>query len=136
MTFTPARIPITGITNANPAVVTTGVNHDYFTGYVVRLHVPQPYGMTQLNQQALSITVLTPTTFSLQYTQVPVAKNVDSRNFYPFVLATGTQFPAETLAMGAGPTPLHATPTAILNNTCVTLVDDAVFNNSTSAIPF
>ena len=136
MTFTPARVSISGITNANPAVVTTGEVHNYLTGYVVRLHVPQAYGLTQLNQQALSITVVSPTTFSLQYTQVPVAKNVDSRNFYPFVAATGTQFTAETLAMGSGPTPNLQTPVAILNNTCESLVDDAVFNNSITPIPY
>jgi hypothetical protein len=136
MTFTPARVPITGITNANPAVVTTGVNHGYSTGEVVRLHVPPPFGMTQLNQQALSITVLSPTTFSLQYSQVPVAQNVDSRNFYPFTTPSTIHFTCEALSIGAGTTPLSNIQVQIQNNICVTELKDATFNNSTTEIPF
>ena len=54
---------ITGITQANPAVVTTGT-HGYDSGQEV--FISGVVGMTQVNNKRFNITVLSGTTFSLQ----------------------------------------------------------------------
>ncbi len=136
MSFSPDRVPISGITQANPAVVTTGVNHNLTTGQVVRLHVPSTYGMVQLNQRQVSVTVLTPTTFSIQVTLVPPAVNIDSTQFVAFTTPTNPQFTAEVLPIGSGPTPITTNPIAILRNSCDTPIADATVNISTTPIPF
>ncbi|MGD0331228.1 MAG: hypothetical protein ABSB40_12435 [Nitrososphaeria archaeon] len=63
--FQPAMRIITAITNGFPAVVTTSFAHNYLTGLVVRLDIPDDYGMVQANQQFGPITVLSDTTFSI-----------------------------------------------------------------------
>lgn len=137
MTFSPDRIPISNVTNANPAVVTTTVDHNLTTGQVVRINVPQGWGMTQMNHVQAIITVLSPTTFSLQKSQTPPSYiNIDSTSFFPFTTPTVPQFTAEVLPIGAGPTPLMNTPGQVLNNECQDLLEDAVYNNSTSEIPY
>lgn len=55
---------ITGITQANPAVVTTSGAHGWSTGNEVRLL--NIVGMTELNGKNVKITVLSGTTFSIQ----------------------------------------------------------------------
>jgi hypothetical protein len=135
MTFTPERITITGITNADPCVVTTGQVHGLITGSVVRLHVPQNYGMYQLNQLAVSVSVISLTTFSLQYTQTPLNINVDSTNFEPFILVSKPQFTAEVIPIGSGPT-LEINPTAVNRTIFIDKVNDSFRNNSTTEIPF
>lgn len=136
MTFVPERLVISGITQANPCVVTTSSTENLSTGQVVRLHVPPNYGMTELNQLALSITVLSATTFSLQYSQVPVAVNVNSTNFVAFTTPSNPQFTAEIIPIGSGPTPVTNTAWQANNNFCDSLLGDATYNNSTSPIPF
>jgi hypothetical protein len=54
---------ITGITNANPAVVTTAADHNLSTGDKVFIYGVR--GMNNVNNQTYDITVLSPTTFSL-----------------------------------------------------------------------
>lgn len=71
-------ISISSINNANPAVVTTGVNHGYTTGQSVAIinvegYTPIAAPTPILNGQVLKIVVLTPNTFSLQ--------NQDGTNF-------------------------------------------------------
>lgn len=66
----------TAISNANPGVVTTAVNHGYSNGLYVRLVIPQGFGMSQANGNVYLITVLSPTTFSL---------NADTSNFDPYL---------------------------------------------------
>lgn len=134
--FTGESVPIQTISNAYPAVVTTTTNHNLTSSQVVRLVVPQDYGMIQLNAAQVIITVLGATTFSIQTTQVPVAVSIDSRNFDPFVTASNPGLTAQVLPMGAGPTPLSSTPFEQINHPCVSLLDDATVNISTSEIPF
>lgn len=134
--FTPSRLQISNITQANPAVVTTSTDHNLTTGQVVRMHVPQNYGMVQLNQQALSITVLSNTTFSLQYSQIPPQRNVDSSSFTAFTTPSNPKFTAEVLPIGSGPTPITTTVVSSRNNICETLLGDATSNYSTTEIPF
>jgi len=134
--FSPDRVLIANITQANPAVVTTTTNHNMTTGQVVRIHVPIQFGMTQLNQVMAQITVLSATTFSLQYTQVPNAVNINSTNFSPFVSASNTQFTAEILPIGSSASPLTKIQYQITNGICVSSVDDATHNISTTPVPF
>lgn len=54
---------ISGITQANPAVVTTSLSHGYSTGNVV--HIRDVAGMTEVNNRSYTITVLSATTFEL-----------------------------------------------------------------------
>ncbi len=131
MSFTPSRVAISSITQANPCVVTTSSDHNLTTGQVVRVNVPQNYGMVQLNHQALSITVLSSTTFSLQSKQVPPAINVNSTTFTAFTIPSNPSFTAEVLPIGSGPTPVTSTTPAQINNVCIDTLDDATTNYST-----
>ena len=88
--FVPNRQQVSAITNANPAVVTTTQNHGYLTGLQVRFFFPANFGMTQVNGNIYEITVLSPTTFSI---------DVDSTNFDTFGGSTASQVP-EVLPVG------------------------------------
>lgn len=136
MTFVPQRTAISAITQANPCVVTTEEDHNLTSEQKVRLHVPPNYGMSNLDQGLFSVTVITPTTFSLQYTQVPPAQNVDSTLYPAFTIPSNPQFTAEVLAVGSGPAPVIEPQVYQLNNVCISDVLDATLNNSTTEIPF
>ncbi|EPN6925355.1 baseplate J-like family protein [Citrobacter freundii] len=56
-------VDVTGITNANPGVVTTGITHGLTNGQVV--NISGVNGMTGINNVPLTATVLTPHTFSI-----------------------------------------------------------------------
>lgn len=58
-----ATVDVTGITNANPGVVTTGITHGLTNGQVV--NISGVNGMTGINNVPLNATVLTPHTFSI-----------------------------------------------------------------------
>lgn len=61
--LTGSTLSVTGITQANPGVVTTDLDHNYATGQVVK--ITGIMGMTELNGESLTATVLSPTTFSI-----------------------------------------------------------------------
>jgi len=67
---------VTAITKAYPATVTTKTAHNYVSGTIVRLYVPETYGMFQANSLTGEITVLTSTTFTIP---------IDTRTFDAFV---------------------------------------------------
>lgn len=136
MSFSPTRVAISSITQANPCVVTTSSDHNMTTGQVVRINVPKNYGMVELNHLSASITVLSATTFSLQYNQVPPTVNVDSTNYTAFTIPSNPSFTAEVLPIGSGPTPQSNTSWEVTNNICIDTLDDAVTNISTTEIPF
>lgn len=56
-------LSVTGITNANPGVVSTDLTHGYTDGQVIR--VTGVTGMTGINDVPLTVTVLSPHTFSI-----------------------------------------------------------------------
>lgn len=62
-TFQPAMREITAITNADPAQVSTSFAHDYLSGLVVRLYIPEGFGMEQANELTGTITVTGASTF-------------------------------------------------------------------------
>lgn len=68
------NIRIDDITNANPAVVTTVVDHGLTTGDIA--YVFKAGGMTQINQESAFITVLSPNTFAMP--------GVDSTAYTPY----------------------------------------------------
>lgn len=134
MTFTPALMIVTNITQALPAVVTTEVNHNLVTGQVVRMVIPKPYGMQELANKVFSITVLSPMTYSLQYTQTPY-ENVDSRFYTPFT-NVGTGTPAQANCIGQGATPILSPYPYLVNGVAETLPNNPTLNDSTVEIPF
>ncbi len=79
----PAANTITSISQSNPCVVTTGTNHGYIDGLVVKVFFPFPYafrfGMIQINGLFGAITVLSPNSFSIP---------INTINFDPFVVGT------------------------------------------------
>ncbi len=92
--FYPRRRFITAITAANPAVVTTSVDHGFTVGQEIRMHVPAVFGMTQMDGLNGTITAVTASTFTL---------NIDSSAFTPFVFPTAAAVPftpAEVIPFG------------------------------------
>lgn len=75
-TFQRSMRLVSGITNALNAVVTTTFEHQYETGDVVRLYVPEGWGMRQANRLQAEIVVESSTTFSI---------NADTTGFDIFV---------------------------------------------------
>lgn len=136
MSFSPDRIAISDISKANPGVVTTSSNHNLTTGQVVRLNVPLNYGMVELNKLQCSVTVLSNTTFSIQYTQVPYNQDVDTRTYSTFTVPSNPSFTAEVLPIGAGPTLITNTSVQTTDRVFDSLIQDATVNFSTTPIPF
>ena len=62
-TLVGSTIGITGITNANPGVVTTDLYHGLTTGQA-NVHIASVVGMTGVNGGPYTVTVISPTTFS------------------------------------------------------------------------
>lgn len=56
-------VDVTGITNTNPGVVTTGITHGLTSGQVINISGVK--GITGVNDVPLTVTVLTPHTFSI-----------------------------------------------------------------------
>ena len=63
--FQPAMRLLSSVTKANPAVVTTTFDHDYVSGTIVRFHIPQYYGMRELDRLQGIITVTGTDTFTV-----------------------------------------------------------------------
>lgn len=100
-TFQRAMRNILSITQADNALITTtfdGINpgnHQYQTGLIVRLYIPQGFGMVQADEFSGAITVVNDTQFTLP---------LNSTNFDAFVVpafqpgAFGT--PAQVVPVG------------------------------------
>ena len=86
--YKPAMRIITAITKANPAVVTTSFDHGYLDGTIVRLDVPNGFGMTQANQLFGPIVVTAPTTFTIA---------VDTTSFDAFAVPAGNKQYAQSI---------------------------------------
>lgn len=59
----PAMRFLANVTNGNPALVTTTINHLYQSGIIARLYIPQDFGMYQANQLFGPIMVVNGTQF-------------------------------------------------------------------------
>lgn len=62
-TLVGSTLSVTGITNANPGVVTTDLNHGFSTGQVI--NIAGAVGISGVNGTPLTITVISPHTFSI-----------------------------------------------------------------------
>jgi hypothetical protein len=76
-TYQPAVRVIVAITQSFPALVTTSFPHSYGVGMIVRLKVPNNFGMTQVNNLQGTIIATTDTTFNI---------DIDTSTFDPFVI--------------------------------------------------
>jgi len=104
--FQPAMRIITNITNSNPVVITTSFDNQFVTGLIVRLYIPQGYGITELNHVEAPITVLTNTTFSMP---------IDTINMSAYITPAGAeQFP-QVVPTGEINSILYAATRNILN---------------------
>lgn len=120
--YYPRNAFITGITAANPMVVTTAINHGYTVGQQVRLRVPSVFGMTQANNITAVITAVTSTTFTLG--------SVDSSAFTAFAWPAVTSLPFTqpmVIPVGSGPTPTTFLPNVQYN---FDTLEDATNNQS------
>jgi hypothetical protein len=80
--FLPAFRFISAISQTNPMVITTTVDHLFGNGLIVRLTIPPQYGMTQADGLSGTVTVLSSNTCSL---------NIDATLFSAFVVPSGLQ---------------------------------------------
>ena len=104
--FQPAMRIITNITNSNPVVITTSFDNQFVTGLIIRLYVPQGYGITKLNHVEAPILVLTNTTFSMP---------IDTINMAPYITPPAAeQFP-QAVPTGEINSILYAATRNILN---------------------
>jgi hypothetical protein len=120
-TFYPYRAIITGITAANPIVVTTAINHGLTVGQQVRLRVPTIFGMSQANNLQGVITAVTATTLTIG--------SIDSSAFTAFAWPAVTSLPfthAYVIPVGSGPSP--TTVGVVTYNQ--DLLDDATTNEN------
>lgn len=87
--FGPRRMYITGMTAANPMVVTTSERHAFQVGGLVRLSVPTGFGMVQADDLIGTVTAVThvagaASTFTL---------NIDSSGFTAFAFPASADVP-------------------------------------------
>lgn len=130
MTFAPGRSTITGITQANPAVVTTSPGHGMTTGMVARLVVPKNYGPVQLNGIAAHVSVISPTSFACYSSLVPTAVPISSVDFPAFAAPASPGLVASCIPIGDGPTPQTTLDWQSQSNFCDSPIDDTFYNNS------
>jgi hypothetical protein len=98
--FYPQRTAITGITAANPIVVSTATNHGFTVGQQIRLEVPRVFGMVEANNLSGVITAVTATTFTIG--------SIDASAFTAFAWPAVTSLPfthAYAIPIGSGPSP-------------------------------
>ena len=79
--YQPAMRIITALTNAYPAAVTTSFDHDYLDNLIVRLKIPEGYGMLKANNLVGTITVTGTTTFTI---------DIDTTYFDTFITPAGS----------------------------------------------
>jgi len=91
--FIPNLQYISNITQAFPAVVTFTTNHNFIVGEWISFRIPPPNGMIQLNNQKALIVAITPTTVSI---------NVDTKQFYAFIMVSDPQVPCVAVPAGSG----------------------------------
>jgi len=102
--FQPAMRNILSITQGNPALITTtfdGINpgaHNYQTGLIARLIIPDGFGMVRANQLYGTVTLVNDTQFTI---------SIDTTLFDPFVVPT--------FQPGNNGTPAVVVPTGEIN---------------------
>jgi len=95
--FNPKKRVVANVTAASPGVVTTLVDHGYSTGDKVRMRITAACGMIQLDEQLVTVTNLTASTFSI---------GVDTSGYtaFNFPLPAAVPFtPSEVIPVGDEP---------------------------------
>lgn len=83
--FYPRWRNIVNITQANPAVITTSVQHGYTVGQKIRVNLPSSsFGMTQINGMEAIVTAVTAST---------ITTNIDASAFTAFTFALPASYP-------------------------------------------
>ena len=90
----PAFLFITGITQANSAVLTVSTEHNYLVGQALTLNVPSSFGMTEINGLTGTITAVGAYTITL---------DINSSGFSSFAFPLSTASPTGRLFATAGP---------------------------------
>jgi len=109
--FYPKWRYISKITAANPAVITTTVDHGYVAGQLIRLRVPSEFGMTQMDNLVGTVVSVTDST---------ITTDINSSAFTAFawpLTAAGAFTPAQVIPFGESS-----------SNTYIGLTDDATDN--------
>jgi hypothetical protein len=102
--FKPTVRLIASITQGNPATITTAISidtiaqpniidygiHDYVSGTIARLYIPESCGMPQANGLTGTITVTGANTFTI---------DIDTTEFSPFAIPTNPNVHTNTCAM-------------------------------------
>ena len=83
--FGPRKVQITGISQANPMVVSVSENHPYTVGGIVKLKVPADFGMVEADGLQAEITAVGTTTITLG--------SVDSTAFTAFAFPASAGVP-------------------------------------------
>lgn len=120
--YYPQNATITGITAANPIVITTSTNHGLTVGQQIRIRVPSVYGMTQANNLTGVITAKTATTITVG--------SIDSSAFTAFAWPATTAVPlspCQVIPIGSGPSATTFLPVTQYN---FDTLDDATQNQS------
>jgi hypothetical protein len=120
--YYPRNTVITGITAANPMVITTATNHGLTNGQQVRISVPSIMGMTQANNLTGVVTANTSTTVTIG--------GIDSSAFTAFAWPATTSIPfnpARLIPIGSGPIATTFLPSVQYN---YDTLDDATNNQS------
>jgi len=105
--FYPQKAYVTGITAANPAVITTSTAHGYVAGQKIRVKCPSVFGMTQIDGLLATIASVTTTT---------ITTDIDSSAFTAFAWPAATAVPlsyAEVHPVGESNSILTAAETNI-----------------------
>jgi len=83
--FYPRWRNIVNITQANPAVITTSVQHGYTVGQKIRINLPDSsFGMTQINGLSAIVTAVTAST---------ITTDIDASAFSAFTFALPASYP-------------------------------------------
>jgi len=83
--FYPRYRYIVNITQANPAVITTSVQHGFTVGQKIRVNLPDPFfGMTEINSVEAIVTAVTAST---------ITTNIDASAFTAFEFALPAEVP-------------------------------------------
>jgi len=126
--YYPQRATITGITAANPMVITTATNHGLTVGQQIRLRVPSALGMVEANNLTGVISAVTSTTITVGGSSLTSTGAIDSSSFTAFAWPATTSVPftpAFVVPIGSGPSPI--TFGNVTYNYDV--LDDATLNN-------
>jgi hypothetical protein len=113
------------ISKASSAVIVLSVTHQYTVGQQVRIIVPSAFGMTEINNQLVTITAINTTTNS-------ITVNIDSTNFTTFAFPTSA-----VAALGVSQAIVVPVGEAAVNSTAQpfgNLLDDATRNTSFNGV--